>query len=221
MEPTDAQIIRAALDARLLDVHTSMPAVVRAYNPALQTVDAEPVIKRAVPKSDGSTAHEKLPVVYHVPVCWIRGGGFSLQFPLAPGDHVLLNFSEAATAQWRATGQISEPGDLRRHELSYAFAHPGIAPVLRALLPPPPGAAKLETSGDLHIGNPLLTQYVALANLVSLQLEALKTAIGAAATIEGNASGLGGMTALNSELVAVDWPGDVASDNLRAQAPII
>jgi hypothetical protein len=174
-EPTDAEVIRAALEAKLLELHTSLPARVKSYNSALQTVDAVPVIKRAIRRRDGSVAHESLPVIHNVPVMWHEGGGFSMQLPLSAGDHVWLIFSEAATAQWRATGQVSEPGDLRRHDLSYAAAIPAGHPVAGSLLPPPPGHAMITTPSDFHFGNPLLSQYVALANLVNAALTALQT----------------------------------------------
>src|SRR5690606_9500894 len=87
-DPTDAEVIRLALEARLLDLHTSLPARVKTYNPVTQTVDAVPVIRRAIRRRDGSVAHEDLPTIYNVPVMWHEGGGFSIQLPLAAGDHV-------------------------------------------------------------------------------------------------------------------------------------
>lgn len=51
-----------------------------------------------------------------------------MSFPLEPGNHVTLVFSEAATGQWRSTGEISEVGDVRRHSLGYPTALPGAHP---------------------------------------------------------------------------------------------
>lgn len=172
-EPTLAEVIRAAIDSRLLDMHTCIPATVVTYNPLTQTVDAQPAIKRSVEKRDGSYAHEKLPIVMNVPVMWQRGGGFALRLPLATGDTVWLVFSEAATAQWRTTGQVSEPGDLRRFDLSYAAAFPGGHPATSPVTTPvPPGAAHVETPGDFIFGNPVAAQYVALSTLVEAAIAA-------------------------------------------------
>lgn len=174
-EPTDAEVIRAAIESKLLDLHTSLPARVKSYNDATQTADVVPVIRRAVRKRDGSVAHEDLPTIHNVPVMWHEGGGFSVRLPLAPGDHVWLIFSEAATAQWRATGQVSQPGDLRRHDLSYAAAIPAGHPVKGSLPAGVPGSAWARTPGDFHFAaNPLLSQYVALANKVNEALAALQ-----------------------------------------------
>jgi hypothetical protein len=167
-EPTTAEVISAAIESRLLDLHTSMPAKVVVYNPLTQTVDAQPMIRRAIEKKDGSIAHEAIPVVMNVPVMWLRGGGFSMRFPLDTGDTVWLQFSEAATAQWRSTGQLSNPGDLRRFDLSYACAIPAGYPSTQPITTPvPPGTAHVETPGDFVFGNPITAQYVALADLVA------------------------------------------------------
>ncbi len=122
VEPTTTDVIRGAIESRLLDLHTSMPGRVVTYDPLTQTADVQPVVKRAIGKYDGETEHEELPIIHNVPIEWPGGGGYAMQFPVLPGDHVWLIFSEAATAQWRSTGQVSEPGDLRRHDLSYACA---------------------------------------------------------------------------------------------------
>jgi hypothetical protein len=166
-EPTDAEVIRTAIDSRLLSLHTSMPGVVVAYNPALQTADVQPVIERAVPTSDGDIEHERLPVIHNVPVEWPGGGGYAMVFPILPGDFVWLIFSEVATAKWRATGQISEPGDLRRHDLSYAMALWSRGPAAGARLPLlPPNAARMDCPEPFTFGNQLTATFVALSDKV-------------------------------------------------------
>jgi len=118
-EPTLQALIREALDSRLLDVHTALPGKVRNYDRATHTAEVEPMIQRATPRADGSTLDEKIPPIQNVPVAWPRGGSFYLEFPLASGDEGMLLFSEAAMGMFRETGQLSRPGDLRRHSLSY------------------------------------------------------------------------------------------------------
>lgn len=122
VEPTDVEVIRAALESRLLDVHTCLPGTVVTFDPIGQSVNVQPAVKRAIPTSDGETEHEDLPIIHNVPVAFPGGGGYVMRFPITIGDHVWLMFSEAAMARWRTTGQVSEPGDLRRHDLSYACA---------------------------------------------------------------------------------------------------
>lgn len=215
--PTIAEVIRAAIDSRLADVHTCLPGRVVSYDATKQQADVEIVVRSAVEASDGSTMHESYPVIPAVPVAWMRGGGYSLQFPLAKGDHVWLMFSEAAMGFWRTSGQVSVPGDLARHSLSYPIALPCIAPDSQILpsaahaLLSAPGGGKLVVSAGGE------TDAVALAGLVGDVLTALKGAIDSAATTEGQNAGVGGMTALKAALQAINWPGDVAASTLEAE----
>lgn len=127
---TLAQVIRAAQNALKAGLHTSLPGVVKSYDAQKKTADIQPVIK--VPVYDPETGEpgeaETLPVIPNVPVSMPRGGGFHLSFPLEAGDHVTLVFSESATGQWRTSGEVSEPGDVRRHSLGYPTAFPGAHP---------------------------------------------------------------------------------------------
>ena len=117
--PTLQELIREALDSRLLDVHTALPGTIRSYDRKTHTAEVEPMIERATPRVDGSSLDEKIPPILNVPVAWPRGRGFYLEFPLESGDEGMLLFSEAAMGMFRETGQLSKPGDLRRHSLSY------------------------------------------------------------------------------------------------------
>lgn len=128
---TLAEVMRTALESDRGEVHTCLPGRVEKYDVATQTADIRPMVKRAVADGDEVT-YESLPVIPEVPVSFPRGGGFFISFPIAVGDSVLLVFSEASIAEWRTTGQESEPADLRKHSW-YPFAIPCIAPDADAL----------------------------------------------------------------------------------------
>lgn len=132
-DPSPAEVMRLAIDNRLLDVHTALPGRVKSYDPDTQCADIQAMVMRCVTKRDGSKILEELPIIPNVPVGWIRGGGYWMQFPLNVGDFVILLFSEAAMAQWRESGELSEPGDIRRHDLSYPWALPCCGPNKDAL----------------------------------------------------------------------------------------
>ena len=127
---TLAEIIRANNAALRAGLHTSMPGVIQSYDPVTKTADVLPAIKTPLyePETGAEGEAEELPVIPNVPVSFPRGGGWHLSFPLSAGDHVTLVFSEAATGQWRASGEVSEPGDVRRHSLGYPTAFLGAAP---------------------------------------------------------------------------------------------
>lgn len=204
--PSLSDVIRQAIDNRIADVHTCLPGRVKAYNPATQQADVEIVVKSAVEASDGSTVSEGLPVIPSVPVAWMRGGGYSLQFPLAVGDFVWLMFSEAAIGNWRLTGQVSEPGDLARHSLSYPVALPCVAPDLSPLPPTIGNEALMECPGKLRIGGPL-AQAVARADKVNEELEKIANAF------ETFVPGSGGASFPNAYTSATD----VSADKLETE----
>ncbi len=127
---TQAEIIRANNAALRAGLHTSMPGVIKSYNPLTKTADVLPVIKTPLyePETGAEDEAEELPVIPNVPVSFPRGGGWHLSFPLQAGDHVTLVFSESATGQWRESGEVSDPGDVRRHSLGYPTAFLGAHP---------------------------------------------------------------------------------------------
>lgn len=172
--PTLAEVIRGAIESRLLDVHTSIPGKVVTYDPTTQTADVQPAVRRALSLEDG-VEHEDLPIIPNVPVGWMRGGGFSFQFPLVPGDHVWLVFSEAATGAWRESGDLSDPVDHARHDLSYPIALPMCAPDSGALPAALGALLSVPAGGTLYLGGQGPTaDYVALAGKVEAQLGALR-----------------------------------------------
>lgn len=123
-----AELLRMALDDRQIDLHVAMPARVEAYDAARQTVEVTPQLNRALPDGAGNQIHERLPKLVDVPVVFPRCGRFSMTFPLAAGDFVLLVFAERSLAAWRAIGAQCDPGDLGMHGLDGAVALPGLFP---------------------------------------------------------------------------------------------
>lgn len=109
--------------SRLLDVHVALPAVVKEdFDPVRCSVTVKPLLRRAIPSSDGGYSEEELPEIYDVPVCFPSFGGFQMTMPIAVGDVCLLVFPDYDPGAWRAAGQETGPGDIRRHHLSGAVA---------------------------------------------------------------------------------------------------
>lgn len=156
-EPSLSDVISSAIEANRRTLRTGMPGIVQSYSKAKKVADVQPAIKGVIFTADGEPKYETLPIVANVPVGWLRGGGASFQMKLVKGDSVWLLFSEAAMAVWRLTGQISEPGDLRMHDLSYACAIPCISPDAGANELPEVAddeSAVLDGPDKLRIGGP-------------------------------------------------------------------
>lgn len=218
LEPTLSEVIRDAIESRLLDLHVALPGRVKSYDPATQRADVRIAINRATEGSSGRIVSEEYPVIPNVPVGWTRGGGYSFQCPLEAGDHVLLVFSEAAISQWRVTGDISDPGDLERHGLSYPIAIPCIAPDAEPLPSAASGALVTTPSGGaLSVseagGAP---EPVAIASKVQANHEAILGVLTGTYAVTPADGGAAYASAFKAAAEAVVLQ-DVASSNLQAE----
>lgn len=189
------EIIDAALRGLQGRLFTGVPAYVKSYDPVKNWIDAEIVVQQAYFNRLGDREYEKFPLLPNVPVIWPRAGGKVLRMKLAVGDSVWLMFSQASLAEWRTTGQVSEPIDSRRHSIGYAYAVPGAFPDTKPLNPV--DAAHIEqdqavfgedggnhvrvgpTGVELAPAGVTPIAPVALSPATVAALEALATAIGA------------------------------------------
>jgi Phage protein Gp138 N-terminal domain len=218
LEVDMAELIDDAIASRLLDVHTALPGTIKSYDAAKQTADVIPQVRSAAPKQDGSTVAETVPVIPNVPVQWPRGGGMALHFPLAPGDHVLLVFNEAAIGHWRETGEVADPGDLRRHTFGYPVAIPGIAPNASPIADPGSSSeAVLSVGGKTFRVGGASAEMVALANLVQQALDKIQATFDAHThPVPGITPGPGA-TVSSPTATLIGTLGPVASSTLKAQ----
>lgn len=143
--PSWSAIIRQAIEARLLELHTGLPARVVEYDDATQLARVQPLLQQAVWNQQGQLVATDLPEIDGVPVCFPSGGGWYIKHPLAAGDVVHLAFAERALDAWldAAPGQSVDPKHNRKHDLSDAIA---IASLRQRTAPLP------ETGDALVIG---------------------------------------------------------------------
>lgn len=118
-------------------LHVCLPGVIESWDPITQTASVKPTVRNPITDLVTGAADSEDPItIPNVMVVTPRGGGFHISFPYEKGDHVVLVFSDLATGQWRASGEVSEPLDVRRHSLGYPFAFPGAFPDSDALTDP-------------------------------------------------------------------------------------
>ena len=146
------QLLADAIESQTRDLWTSLPARVTAWTGGTTpTVTVQPFPATYL---DGEPV--ALPELGGVPVCYPGGAGGGIVYPLAAGDIVLLVFSSLPVGQYRNSGSEGDPGEIRHHDLSDAFAIPlrcaGVgpdAPADRILAVQP-------TGGKVQIGDALL-----------------------------------------------------------------
>lgn len=147
--PGEVDLWDEVFESRLLDINVAGPARVERYDEARRVADLQLMIRRRVPDNDGGSVYETVAMLPSVPVLMIFGGPFSLTFKLAPGDTVLALACSQDIAQWRITGEISDPKLKGFHDWSWAVAIPGLTSSVKAL-PFDPTAPLVE--GSLKVG---------------------------------------------------------------------
>lgn len=209
--PSWSAIIRQAIEARLLELHTGLPARVVEYDDATQLARVQPLLQQAVWNQQGQLVATDLPEIDGVPVCFPSGGGWYIKHPLAAGDVVHLAFAERALDAWldAAPGQSVDPRHNRKHDLSDAIA---IASLRQRTAPLP------ETGDALVIGREdgsveiRLTASGAVIKAPSVQL-------GSDAAASPVVKGTELVAAFQALATALEAPGVIAP--LPALAPLI
>jgi hypothetical protein len=182
--PSLSQLIKQAIDNRLLDMHTALIAIVESYDAEKQQVNATPVLRRRIQKFTGGWVREQLPMLCDVPVLFPRAGGFFISFPIQQGDFVQLLFNEVSIDDWLndATSTIAHN---ERFSLQGAIAIPGIFPSAKALVEAHKTNLVLgqEQGPQIHIdgekirlGSEKADQALAIASKVKEELDRIKSA---------------------------------------------
>jgi hypothetical protein len=120
--PSMVKMLKDAVDGRLFDLHTAMPATIDSYDKATGFAAVKPSLKRKYYADDAAV---DLPVINNVPVMFPGGGGALVTFDLQQGDEVTLIFSERSLDKWKTTGGSVDPEDPRKFHLSDAYCYPG------------------------------------------------------------------------------------------------
>ena len=118
----------------MLQVHTSIPGIVTAYDAATRRARVQPAVHMMLsPVGDpyapfAACEPMEKPIILDVPVIFPSAGGYTVHFPLLPDDPVLLLFSERDIDNFKQTLESGQPlsGDIM--EVKHAVCIPGFVP---------------------------------------------------------------------------------------------
>lgn len=116
---------RTAFDGRQVDLWTAMPCIVQSIDFDDMTLSAQPTIQATIEDEKGFLTSVNLPMLIKVPIVYPSAGGFTITFPIAAGDEVLVIFASRCIDSWWQSGAIGVPMEARMHDLSDGFAIPG------------------------------------------------------------------------------------------------
>jgi hypothetical protein len=231
-EVSTAEVITAALDARMGDVHTAMVGRVESVNLAARKVDVRPSMARVLRDAEGRLSTELLPVLPQVPLGALRAGSARIDMPVQPGHWVVVLFFEDNVGKWLTAGGVGvSPGDVERHGLTGAVAIPMLYPDTERPAEPldPLNVVVRSGAGQVLLGGTSGHDFVALAAKVDAELARIRqdflhlhTAILAGfAGLNSAAVPAGAATAFNTSIAAPatltpTQPGTVAATKVKA-----
>lgn len=150
--PDEYGALKAALEGWQAKLWTALPAIIVSYDAAKQTCQCQPTIQALVRDQSGVAAWVTLPILVDVPVLFPGAGGFTLTFPVAAGDEVLVIFSSRAIDGWWQLGDVRPQVELRMHDLSDGFALLGTRNQTRMLPSLSTTAVQLRNdAGDAYV----------------------------------------------------------------------
>jgi hypothetical protein len=117
------QILYDAIENKLVNLHTSIPAEIVDYDHTTNLCTVQPLLKRKYVNNSQST---QLPIISNVPIALPRMGDAHLKFPVHKGDEGQLIFCERSIDKWINSGGLIDPEDSRKFHLSDAVFYPGL-----------------------------------------------------------------------------------------------
>lgn len=178
-KPTLELLLQLAIEARLAELHVSLPCKVISYDAAKQTVDLQPLIKRTRTARDGTTESTDMKSLQKVPVAFPRTSGGWITFPINTGDIGMVTFAERSIKDWmgKSAGEVVEATERTLHPLGGAWFYPGAYPSASPLSGGADDAnVVIHTGSKLDLGEKGLNDadnLVALAKLVKAELTAI------------------------------------------------
>lgn len=113
------------LDGRQAGIWTAFPAIVESVDLARMVCSVQPAIQGTIEDENGNTTMVNLPTLINVPIVFPGANGFTITFPLAAGDEVLIVIASRCIDAWWQLGGVQVPMEARMHDLSDGYAIPG------------------------------------------------------------------------------------------------
>lgn len=102
-------------------IRVAVPGIIKEFNSLEQTVIVQPAIRELV-NINGQQQWLDLPLLLDVPIVLPRAGGFVITMPIKNGDECLIIFADSCIDAWWQSGGTQNQIEIRRHDLSDAFA---------------------------------------------------------------------------------------------------
>lgn len=143
---SDLQPMLMLMDTLRADLWTAMPGIVQSFDPVAMTCSVQPcILANLQNEKTGKISTVQLPLLLDCPVFFPAGGGYTMTFPIAPGDECLVVFASRCIDAWWQAGGIQAQSLIRMHDLSDGFVFAGVRSQPRVLPAVSTGSVQLRT----------------------------------------------------------------------------
>ena len=111
------QLFKVFEDKIKQKIRVASPAVISEVDYEKQTLKAQITIREYI-----NGKYIEIPELLDVPFFILGGGDYSVTIPIKKGDECLIVFGDSCIDSWWQNGDIQNPIDSRRHDLSDGFA---------------------------------------------------------------------------------------------------
>ena len=98
-------------------IRVASPAIISEVDYEKQTLKAQITIREYI-----NGKYIEIPELLDVPFFILGGGDYSITMPIKKGDECLIVFGDSCIDSWWQNGDVQNPIDSRRHDLSDGFA---------------------------------------------------------------------------------------------------
>lgn len=105
-------------------IRCCIPGIIQSYNAENNTAEIQPAIREEVVNEDNSVSYVNLPLLINVPIVFPSTKLGGVRFTLEQGDECLVVFSDLSYDNFWTSGNVQNPIEVRRHDLSDGIAIP-------------------------------------------------------------------------------------------------
>ena len=121
---TQNQLYDNLIQKASFDIRCCIPGIIQSYNSENNTAEIQPAIREEVVNEDNSVSYVNLPLLINVPIVFPSTKLGGVRFTLEQGDECLVVFSDLSYDNFWTSGNVQNPIEVRRHDLSDGIAIP-------------------------------------------------------------------------------------------------
>ena len=111
-------------DDVMFNLRCCIPCIVQSYDSEMGTIECQPAIREKIINQNEEIEYLNIPLLTNVPVVFPSNEEYQISFPISKGDECLVFFSDLSIDNFWEKGNVQNPIEDRRHDLSDGIAIP-------------------------------------------------------------------------------------------------